>query len=140
MAYYTSPITTTDLSTYLGVTVDDTRAQLLIDQAVALCASICDPLPDGSAAVVLDVAARAYSNPTNVQSQGAGPFPVTYGTMGGGLWLTRQNKATLRRLNGSGGAFTIDTMPATAGTGLPPWELNTWGESGVHGSDWDQTP
>ncbi|MGZ6806388.1 MAG: hypothetical protein ACXVGG_07110 [Mycobacteriaceae bacterium] len=140
MAYYTSPITTADLGTYLGVTIDETRAQLLIDQAVALCESICSPLPDGSAAVVLDVAARACSNPTNVQSQGAGPFPVTYGPMAGGLWLTRQNKATLRRLNGSGGAFTIDTMPATAGQGLPWWDNNSWGYGIDVMADWDQTP
>jgi hypothetical protein len=58
----------------------------------------------------------------------------------GGLWLTRQNKNALRRLSGSGGAFTVDTLPSTAGTMLPPWEVNRWGSSGVYGSDWDQTP
>jgi hypothetical protein len=62
------------------------------------------------------------------------------GSAPGGLWLTRQDKATLRRLAGSGGAFTIDTLPASAGTMLPPWEVNRWGGSGVYGSDWDQTP
>lgn len=139
MSYYTSPVTTADLSTYLGAAVDENRAQMLIDRAVDLCQSVTNPLPEGSAAVVLDVAARAYSNPTNVQSQGAGPFPVTYGTVAGGLWLTRQNKATLRRLNGSGGAFTIDTMPATAGQGLPWWETNAWGYGEVP-TDWDQVP
>jgi hypothetical protein len=138
-------VTPTDLGTYLGATVDADRGQLLIDLAVQLCKSIVvdstGNLPDGADAVVLDVATRAYSNPTNVTSQGAGPFPVSYGAVGGGLWLTRQNKATLRRLAGSGGAFTIDTLPTTAGVGLPPWERNVWGFDGdVVGNDWDQTP
>lgn len=135
-------VTPTDFGTYLGSSiVDPDRAQLLIDLATQLCKSIVvdanGNLPSGADAVVLDVACRAYSNPSNVVSQGAGPFPVSYGPVGGGLWLTRQNKATLRRLAGSGGAFTIDTMPATAGTGLPGWERNRWGFGSEYGYDWD---
>jgi hypothetical protein len=128
-----------DLGTYLGTTVDEDRAQLLIDSAVQLCESIVAPLPTGADAVVLDVATRAYSNPANATQQAAGPFSANFGPVGGGLWLTRQNKAALRRLAGSGGAFTIDTMPATAGTLLPPWEINRWGGYGNYG-DWDVTP
>jgi hypothetical protein len=127
-----------DLGTYLSTSVDDDRAQLLLDLAQQLCESIVKPLPDGADAVVLDVAARSYSNPANVTQEAAGPFSANFGPVGGGLWLTRQNKATLRRLAGSGGAFSIDTMPATAGANLPPWEINRWGSYGVYGSDWDQ--
>lgn len=111
-----------DLGTYLGVAVDADRAMLLIYNATALCESVCKPLPPGADAVVLDVAARAYSNPTNATTQNVGPYAANYGPVGGGLWLTRQNKATLRRLAGSGGAFTIDTLPATGGAGLPWWD------------------
>lgn len=114
-----------DLGTYLGAEVDTDRAQFLIDKAVQLCESIITPLPDGGDTVVLDVAARAYSNPSNAQTQAAGPFSATFGALGGGLWLTRQNKATLRRLAGSGGAFTIETLPVDAGTGLPWWGVST---------------
>jgi len=129
-----------DLGTYLGTTVDETRAQYLIDRATDLCLSICDPLPAAADAVILDVVARAWSNPTNVQQQTVGPLAASYGAGAGGLWLTRQNKATLRRLNGGGGAFTIDTAPATAPP-MPWWELNTWGAGGdVFGGDWDQVP
>ena len=129
-----------DLGTYLGTTVDQTRAEYLIDRAIDLCLSICDPLPATADSVVLDVAARAYSNPSNAQTQSMGPFSATFGAASGGLWLTRQNKATLRRLNGGGGAFTIDTAPATA-PAMPWWEINTWGAGGgVFGGDWDQTP
>jgi hypothetical protein len=134
-------VTPADFGTYLGATVDTNRAQLLIDLASQLCESIIKPLPVGADAVVLDVATRAYSNPSNVTAQAAAPFSVSYGAVGGGLWLTRQNKATLRRLAGSGGAFTIDTMPATAGAGLPAWELNTWGYGEtLLGNDWDEIP
>jgi hypothetical protein len=130
-------VTPADLGTYLGSTVDETRADTLLHLAVLLCESICNPLPATADVVVLDVAARAYSNPGNVTSQGAAPFSVNYGAVGGGLWLTRQNKATLRRLNGGGGAFTIDTAPAVA-QALPWWETNAWnfGE-GLTSSDWD---
>lgn len=115
-------VSSDDLGTYLGTEVDTTRGTYLITQATNLCASIVSPLPDGSEAVILDVAARAYVNPANVQSETTGPSTASFGTVGGGLWLTRQNKATLRRLAGGGGAFTIDTTPATAGESLPPWD------------------
>jgi hypothetical protein len=115
----------TDLATYLGVgaAIDTARATYLVAQATALCQSIVNPLPAGSDAVVLDVAARAYSNPSNAQTQSLGPFSATFGAAGGGLWLTRQNKATLRRLNGGGSAFSIDTTPAAGvAVGLPFWD------------------
>lgn len=127
-----------DLGTYLGTVVDTDRAQMLLNRAIDLCQSVVNPLPDGAAAVILDVAARAYANPTNAQQQTTGPFSAAFGAVGGGLWLTRQNKATLRRLAGSGGAFTIDTAPATAGTGLPWWDVNAWNTGqGLYGGDWD---
>lgn len=130
MTFFISP---EDLGTYLGATVDIDRAQFLIDQATDLCTSIVDPLPDAATSVVLDVAARAYANPTSVPNQAVGPFSM--GGASGGLWLTRQNKSTLRRLAGSGGAFTIDTMPTTAGSGLPWWDT-----ASSAGGDWDQVP
>jgi hypothetical protein len=129
-----------DLGTYLTgqpLANDDDRALLMISLAVGLCESIVAPLPATADAVVLDVAARAYSNPTNLTSQNALGAGANYGAVSGGLWLTRQNKATLRRLAGSGGAFTIDTAPAVA-QALPWWGTNAWdfGE-GITGSDWD---
>lgn len=122
-----------ELGTYLGVTVDVDRAQFLIDIAESLCLSIVDPLPDAARAVLLDVVGRAYSNPTAVPQQAAGPFSVS--GVAGGVWLTRQNKSTLRRLAGSGGAFSIDIMPSTAGAGLPWWDT-----ASVTDGDWDQVP
>lgn len=124
-------VTPYDLGTYLGVAnIDDDRATFLIAQATNLCLSLVSPLPDGSEAVILDVAGRAYLNPGNVQQQATGPYSASYGAVSGGLWLTRANKSTLRRLNGGGGAFTIDTAPATAGQNLP------WWDTGVEGDPW----
>jgi hypothetical protein len=128
-----------DLGTYLGVTADDARASYLIGLATQLCQSVVNPLPAGADAVVLDVAARAYGNPANVIQQTVGPFSANYGPVAGGLWLTRANKATLRRLAGGGGAFTIDTTPANAGQGLAPWDEGNWGYVGDgfgDGSGW----
>jgi len=103
--------TSSDLGTYLGVTVDDVRAQQFIDWATALCQSIVNPLPTGADAVILDVAARGYTNPTNAQQETVGPYTVGHGKVGGGLYLTRGNKATLRRLAGGGSAYSVDTLP-----------------------------
>lgn len=124
-----------DLATYLGLpTIDSGRAALIIQMAQALCEAQpnCNPLPSGGAAVVLDVVVRAWSNPQNAQQQTTGPYSASYGAVSGGLWLTKQNKATLRSLVGEGSVFTIETMSATAGTLLPPWD------QGYYSPNWSQ--
>ena len=127
-----------DLGTYLGIAdvspITD-RLTLVISYAQTLCESLVSPLPAGAEAVVVDVVVRAFTNPGNTQSQGAGPYNVNWGAVAGGRWLTRQNKATLRRLAGGGGAFTFDTMPATAGQNLPWWDTGV-----TVGPDWDIIP
>lgn len=128
-----------DLGTYLGIdSIDTNRAVLILASAQALCEAIISPLPAAASAVVLDVAARAWSNPTNAQHEATGPFSVAYGAVAGGLWLTRQNKATLRLLAGGSGAFSIDPTPTDAGTGLQPWDQNTTWLNGVPlAEDWN---
>jgi hypothetical protein len=128
-------VAASDLGTYLALpSIDTGRATYIIGLAVQLCESIVTPLPDGSDAVVLDVAARAFGNPQNVME-----ISAQYGVVAGGLWLTRKNKGTLRRLAGGGGAFTVDTIPATAGQSLPPWDTGVWGDpdssGGGYGSE-----
>lgn len=124
--------TSQDLATYLHQDVDTASAQMLLDLAADLCTSILSPLPVTAKAVVIGVAARAYVNPANASSEAAGPFSVGYGTGAtGGLYLSRQDRATLRRLAGSGGAFTVDPTPATAGQGLAPWDQNVSWLEGV---------
>lgn len=121
-----------DFSTYLNnpAAVADARATFIIGLAETLCSSVVTPLPAGAEIVILDVAERAYANPVATRDQGLGlyaegegPFnDNTPGATAGGLFLTQENKATLRRLAGLGGAFTIDTTPATAGQNLPWWD------------------
>lgn len=133
----TAPLVSwTELQTYVGSTVEPTRGTLILNLAQMLCMSIVDPLPGGAEAVVMDVAVRAYSNPANLDSQNAGPYPVNYGTVSGGLWLTAKNISTLRLLAGGGGAFTFSTMPSTAAQNLPVWDLNVTPPYG----DWDVIP
>lgn len=114
MATYMTPIPD-DLSTYLGSDVVFDRAFQLLGLAEGLCLAIVTPLPAGAEAVVLDIAGRAYTNPTNMSEQAAGPYIAAFGAGNGGLWLTSRNEAMLRRLAGGGQAFTIDPTPATAG-------------------------
>lgn len=124
-----------DFALYLNnPDLDEDRAVFIIGLAQQLCESIVTPLPTGAATVVLDVAERAFANPTDMRgaspglySEGEGPFSdSTPGSAGGGLWLTTENKATLRRLAGGGGAFTIDTIPADFVPVLPPWDAGNW--------------
>lgn len=131
-----------DFGTYLGnPSLEDSRAGFILDLAETLCTSIVSPLPTGAEIVILDVAERAYANPMSaggsslgLYAEGEGPFSdVSPGTVGGGLFLTQENKATLRRLAGLGGAFMIDTAPAAAGQGLPWWDTGTSAPAG----DWD---
>lgn len=129
-----------DLELMLGTPVDFDRATLLLELAEALCESVvAPPLPDAARAVVLSVAARAYANPQNAQSQSMGPYSASYsqGSATGGLYLSRQDRQTLQRLAGRGGAFTIDTMPATAGQNLAWWDTGAPGSGDVGwGSGW----
>lgn len=116
-------VTSDDLGVYLGTEVDNDRATQLIELATALCSSILSPVPDTAKPVVLSVAARAYVNPQAVQQQSVGPYQVSYGGSQysgsvGGLYLTRKDEATLRRLGGGGGAFDVDLLADFDTTGL----------------------
>lgn len=94
--------------------IDGDRADLLIEQAVALCETVVRPLPDRATAVVLSVAGRAYVNPQQVSYETIGPMSVQRPQGSGGLYLTKADKTALKSLAGRGGAFTIDPTPATA--------------------------
>lgn len=100
-----------DLQTYLGVeTVDTARAQQMLDMAVALCGAIVSPVPQEALAVVLTSAGRAYSNPQGITSEMVGPYQASRPSAG--VYLTKSERAALRLLTGSGGAFNFDMLPA----------------------------
>lgn len=101
--------TADDLALYLEIeSINTARAGMLLQMAQDLCESIVTPLPATAKAVVLAVAARPFTNPTGSTQEAVGPYSVQ---RPGGLYLSRADKSTLRRLAGGGGAFSIDTMP-----------------------------
>lgn len=106
-----------DLQTYLGLaSIDLDRATLILQLAQNLCEGILNPLPATANAVVLEVAARAFTNAQQLSGASLGTGHLQYASNGagmpvGGLYLSRSDKANLRRLAGSGGAFSIDPLP-----------------------------
>jgi hypothetical protein len=119
---FTAP-TAEQLGMYLGLPeIDGDRADLLIQQAVALAESVVKPLPDQATAVVLSVAGRAYVNPQQVSYETIGPMSVQRPSGSGGLYLTKSDKAALKSLAGRGGAFSVDPTPATADPS-PTWPV-----------------
>jgi hypothetical protein len=134
------------LATFLNVTdIDTDRAELLLSLATDKCLGIVDPLPDGSDGVVLDIAARAYTNPSVSQFQAPGPYQPGGPPTMGGLWMTKANIAELRRLAPTGsGAYSVDMTPVDAGAGnywgqLPVDPSDPWTNPPFYG-DWDQIP
>jgi hypothetical protein len=101
-----------DLETYLGVPVDEDRAVQLIELAFGLVQQMVDPVPDAAATVVLSAVARAYSNPTGVTTEMVGPYQSTRPSAG--IYLTKSERATLRRMAGRSGAFSIDLLSGYA--------------------------
>jgi hypothetical protein len=103
-------VTPQDLGTYLADdSIDQQRAAFMLQLAQDLCESIVSPVPATANGVVLAVAARAFSNPEGVTAETVGPYSVQRASAG--LYLTRSDKATLRRLAGGSGAFSIDVLP-----------------------------
>lgn len=101
--------TTDELRIYLAeATIDTDRATLMLQLAQDSCETIVKPLPATAKSVVLAVAARAFDNPTATSQEQVGNYSAR---RPGGLWLTRADKSSLRRLAGGGGAFGIDTLP-----------------------------
>lgn len=123
-----SVATPNDVATFLGQDIDDVMAQWFIDQAESLCSAVVDPLPDAALPVIVRVAARGLSNSSGAQQMSLGSAQVSFGsqaaTYNGGLFLSKDDRTSLLRLVGRGGAFTIDPTPDDAGTGLAPWAQN----------------
>ncbi|MFF4090405.1 hypothetical protein ACFYY9_26515 [Streptomyces nigra] len=113
MAFVTP--TAEQLALYLDLPeINGDRADLLLQQAVALAETVVKPLPDQATAVVLSVAGRAYVNPQQVSYETIGPMSVQRPSGSGGLYLTKADKSALKSLAGRGGAFTVDPTPEGA--------------------------
>lgn len=107
-------VTPADLDTFLdqGGNIDTGRATFLLGLATDLAASVVSPLPAVAKAIVLNVAARAYTNPEGIGQQTVGPFSVNRPFPG--MYLTKAERRRLSRMGGRSGAFTVDPTPADA--------------------------
>lgn len=107
--------TSADLGVYLGRTVDEDRATLILQLAHDLCETIVSPVPAEAKGIELAVAARAFNNVTSAHQAGIGSAQVSYGAPNssvgiGGLFLSKSDTRTLRRLAGRTGAFSVDLL------------------------------
>lgn len=109
----TPVVTSTDLATFLGSSVDTARATALIALAQQFCEDVVTPLPASAAGVILASSARAYVNPSQVGFSATGPYSAQ---LPAAVYLTRAERATLRRGAGLGGAgsTSVLTQPASA--------------------------
>jgi hypothetical protein len=129
--------TPSDLQTFLGLSaIDSTRAAQILGIATQLCQTIVTPLPDAAFGIVLTVAGRAFANPEGITAETVGPYSVQRPNPG--LYLTRFDKATLRRMAGGTSAFSVDTLPTGSSavqlvtiTGIPTGGTFTLSASGA---------
>lgn len=125
--------TPADLALFLGTTVDTDRATLILGLAQDACEELLTPLPEAAKRIVLSVGARVYTNPTSVTNEVVGPYSTTRPD----VYLTKQERASLRRLGGVGGAGSTSVLvqaanavqavavAATAGTFTLSWNGQT---------------
>lgn len=112
-----TPIATpSELGTLLSETIgeQDVRGLLVLALAQARCELWVTPLPAAAKGIVLAVAARAWTNIAGVNQVGLGSAYATMSTAGvtsGGLYVSKSEKADLRRLAGRSGAFSVDWIP-----------------------------
>ena len=109
-----------DLKVYLGSPpdFDQERAALVVDLAMERCEAIVSPVPALARAIVLDVARRGLTNPSEVKSEQAGPFQRTFRDQTIGVHLTEREEEQLKAMAadaaGLPGAFTITPGPRAA--------------------------
>lgn len=113
----TTPIATpSELGTLLQESIadNDPRGVLVLALAQARCEVWVSPLPDAAKGIVLAVAARAWTNMEQANQVGLGSAYATLsagGVTAGGLYLSRTERADLRRIAGRSGAFSVDWLP-----------------------------
>lgn len=106
-------VAASDLASFLGADIDDTRAAFVLDLVMGEAGSIVDPVPEGAKGIVLAAAARIYSNPTGVSQELIGPYQTSRPSSN---LLTKGERASIRRHAGGGGAFSFDLLVDGTGT------------------------
>jgi hypothetical protein len=95
-----------DLSLFMGQAVGDDRAELILTLAQDACEELLTPLPVSARRIVLSVAARVYTNPTSITNEALGPYSASRPE----IYLTRQERASLWRIAGRGGAGSTSVL------------------------------
>ena len=117
-------VNTDDFATFAGIpSIDEDRAQMLLDAAVVQAMSIITVgtvpdsgatevnLPTGAEYTIYAAVSRLYQNPTGVSQEVTGPYTFSR-AIGSGALFSKAEVAALRRLAGRSGAFSIDLLPA----------------------------
>lgn len=119
--------TTGELATFMKVTLDEDQAQLILDMVEADAASIVSPLPPTAKGVIITAAARACPNPSGTTTMSSGGSSASWSP--GGVYLTRMERMTLRRLAGiGGGAFSVNLAPDAGQDYIDPLQTPTLDE------------
>lgn len=124
----TALINYADLAVYLNdPSIDVERAEAMIDDAQTLCESVLTPLPAEASVVVKRVAGRAYVSTMTTRTAQMYAAGSQIGAMPlgmGGIFLTKQDRADLYRLNDGSSAFTINPLPTDYTITLPAWDVS----------------
>lgn len=107
--------TPAELGVFLGESIDQARATLILQLAHDLCEMVVSPVPPEAKGVEIAVAGRAYANVTSAHQMGMGAAQISFGAQNsttgvGGLYLSRQDEKNLRRAAGRRGAFSVDLL------------------------------
>jgi hypothetical protein len=122
----TLPPPVSALSAWVGETIanDDARAAAVLSAASGLVRGYAgqawaDSVPDDVAAIVVQVAARVWRNPSGAVSRTAGPFSESYASDAVlGLFLTESEQSVLNRFRVvASGLGTVSTTREDPGTG-----------------------
>lgn len=121
-----TPVATSDdLATYLGTQVDDPRMTVLLGYAQDRLEAIKTPCPTAAAGIVVEIAARAYTNPNSLTSVAVGTGHVGMATTAlggiGGIYVSKEQRSAYRSMTGGTAAFSVDVMP----TGLDEIQVLT---------------
>jgi hypothetical protein len=112
------------------------RVRVLITDASALVCDVADSVfatvPATVVAVVCEVVRRAFDNPTGLQGETIGDYTWRGGkaTVDGGIYLTAQERRTVRRAAGKVG---VSTLTLTGDLPIYPSDSRLWAYTNEEG-------
>lgn len=116
---------------------DETRAEALLEDASALVRSEAGvdwvdaggeltDVPDIIRVTVLAAAKRAFINPDGVTAEAIQDYQASFSSASPDIYLTKQERAAVRRAVGRRGVFTISTTRTDLDTDTPAVHRRYW--------------